>query len=499
MAFERAPVFVLCGGRTGSTLLRVLLDAHPKLFCPSETNLSAVIAAVAMTHKLLAPDEEELDAAVVEGARRSIDRLMSLRVPSDERPVRWCDKSLTSWEHTEALLKVWPEAKFICLYRHVMDFIASAVDTAPWGFMGYGFPPYIARTPESFPFALAGYWVERARRMLAFTKEHPDITCEVRYEDLVSDPETVADGIWNFLELESVDELESKMFSPGRKHGASDYKLWNTRAVHDQSLGKGASVPVEAIPEVVCGEINEILLQLEYQPLTRAWGSYSANADPQIVSLAEGNGEGDDGQFGAQGEGEAVTPPNSEGGAAASPNSEALAERRGGRGHPSEKHDGFVDALVAVGAFERLVVGQQTELLIVDGVYVLHRQLLSPIDGREVTNEPALLVIAREALVKLLSNLADPSSLIRAGVIRAYADGKRIPLENFEDEDVGRLVDSIASLANGLMISVVPESELVNAAEHRAEQKIGRAQPRGRDSESCSSKVGRAAQRTDTG
>jgi sulfotransferase family protein len=33
------PVFVLCMGRSGSTLLRFLLDAHPELACPPETSL----------------------------------------------------------------------------------------------------------------------------------------------------------------------------------------------------------------------------------------------------------------------------------------------------------------------------------------------------------------------------------------------------------------------------------------------------------------------------
>ena len=37
------PVFVLCGGRTGSTLLRFLLDAHPDLACPPETNVPGSI------------------------------------------------------------------------------------------------------------------------------------------------------------------------------------------------------------------------------------------------------------------------------------------------------------------------------------------------------------------------------------------------------------------------------------------------------------------------
>jgi hypothetical protein len=35
------PVFVLCMARSGSTLLRFLLDAHPELACPPETMLPA--------------------------------------------------------------------------------------------------------------------------------------------------------------------------------------------------------------------------------------------------------------------------------------------------------------------------------------------------------------------------------------------------------------------------------------------------------------------------
>jgi len=38
------PVFVLCNGRSGSTLLRFLLDAHPDLACPPETNLPSLCA-----------------------------------------------------------------------------------------------------------------------------------------------------------------------------------------------------------------------------------------------------------------------------------------------------------------------------------------------------------------------------------------------------------------------------------------------------------------------
>src|SRR5713226_1723784 len=48
------PVFVLCCGRSGSTLLRFLLDAHPDLACPPETNLTALCAHLVNVWSLLA-------------------------------------------------------------------------------------------------------------------------------------------------------------------------------------------------------------------------------------------------------------------------------------------------------------------------------------------------------------------------------------------------------------------------------------------------------------
>src|SRR5215469_17608838 len=82
-----APVFVLCHGRSGSTLLRFLLDAHPELACPPETNLPGLCVQLATVWSL------------IEGA--------------------------------PLLARVYPQARFVCMYRHPMDVIASGVEACP--------------------------------------------------------------------------------------------------------------------------------------------------------------------------------------------------------------------------------------------------------------------------------------------------------------------------------------------------------------------------------
>ncbi|MFD0856561.1 sulfotransferase, partial [Actinomadura adrarensis] len=53
MGASADPVFVLCAARSGSTLLRFLLDAHPDLACPPETNVPALVGQLATVWSLI--------------------------------------------------------------------------------------------------------------------------------------------------------------------------------------------------------------------------------------------------------------------------------------------------------------------------------------------------------------------------------------------------------------------------------------------------------------
>jgi hypothetical protein len=150
------PMFVLCEARTGSTLLRFLVDAHPDVACPSETNLPALCHELVTLWSIMtghpAPSQRVpgqlpvLPDDVLDGMRASIDLMMSAHL---ERVGKtwFCDKSLGSAMHAKLLLQLYPDTKFVCLYRHPMDVIASGLEACPWGLVGYGFDPYIAATP----------------------------------------------------------------------------------------------------------------------------------------------------------------------------------------------------------------------------------------------------------------------------------------------------------------------------------------------------------------
>src|ERR1700735_5763140 len=133
-------IFVLCMGRSGSTLLRFILDGHPDLACPPETSLPALCGQLAVVWSLIegAPLSQErgdtppeIPESATMGLRQQIDLMFGSYLGRRGKN-RFCDKSLSSARFADLLLRVYPSAKFICLYRHPMDMIGSGIEACPW-------------------------------------------------------------------------------------------------------------------------------------------------------------------------------------------------------------------------------------------------------------------------------------------------------------------------------------------------------------------------------
>jgi hypothetical protein len=285
------PVFVLCNGRSGSTLLRFLLDAHPDLACPPETNLPAMAGQLATVWSLIegAPLSAErgdeppvIPDAAIAGARRTMDEMTASYLARRGKK-RYCDKSLGTARFAQLLLRIYPEAKFLCLYRHPMDMIASGIEACPWGLSGYGFDPYVASTPGNVVWALARFWVDGAGAILAAQEQLAASCHRVRYEDLVSDPEEVAADIFEFLGVPQDPGISGRCFSPERERfGPADYKIWHTSQISTGSVGRGWSVPAGMIPPPVMQAMNELTDKLGYLLVDENWGTAAVPTDLRV-------------------------------------------------------------------------------------------------------------------------------------------------------------------------------------------------------------------------
>ena len=291
------PVFVLCAGRSGSTLLRFLLDAHPDLACPPETNVPALCGQLATVWSLIegAPlsanrgdEPPEIPDAAIVGVRETMDRMTGSYLARRGKK-RYCDKSLGTARFAYLMTRIWPETKFICLFRHPMDVIASGMEACPWGLNGYGFDPYIAETPGNAVFALARFWTDNAANILAAEEEYKDRCHRVRYEDMVADPQAVADEVFDFLGLAPVPGIAEVCFAAERERfGPADYKIWNTSRITEDSVGRGWTVPAGLIGPQVRVVINELCGKLGYAPVDEDWGTVDKPVDLRVpISIPE--------------------------------------------------------------------------------------------------------------------------------------------------------------------------------------------------------------------
>jgi hypothetical protein len=301
------PVFILCAARTGSTLLRLLLDCHPEFACPAETNLPVLchnmlpIWSLVTGNPVPIPNQpldiSQLPWEVTEGLRKSMDLIMSTHLERSDKS-RWCDKSLGSARYAELLRQVYPRARFLCLYRFPMDVIASALEACPYGLSGYGYDPYIAASPGNNVLAVARCWLEMTADIMSAEEDFGEQCLRIRYEDLVSAPETVLDDIFKFLGVRPVPDIVTRCFSSEQERlGMADYKVWHTNRVSSDSVGRGWKIPPGLIPEPVLDGVNELAGRLGYIQIDPAsWGMGPAPYDmrntdsgPAVALAAAGN------------------------------------------------------------------------------------------------------------------------------------------------------------------------------------------------------------------
>jgi hypothetical protein len=104
---------------------------------------------------------------------------------NDKTPERWVDKSPGNVFHAEAISEVFPRGKFIHLLRDGVDVVASWIKYAPY--------------TDDLEGA-ANKWTWSVRLARKFMEAYPEKVIEVRYEDLVREPEKTMCTVCDFLD-----------------------------------------------------------------------------------------------------------------------------------------------------------------------------------------------------------------------------------------------------------------------------------------------------------
>lgn len=248
------PIFVVGCARSGTTLLQLMLHAHPRIAIPPETRfLTEAYAHRDRFGDLRRPDH--LDALVdwlFSDPQQRLTRDLGLDIEEfrarahREEPTlgtilglvfrmyaerwdkpRWGDKRPSYFQHIDELLSLFPDAQLIHLIRDGRDCVAS-LKHMPWWSSG--------------SIGAMQNWVAamrvgaRCRRRLRADQYH-----ELYYEDLVADPGTEVARLCAFLDepfdqamLEPAEVAESAV--PRRKR--KRHHARTTQGISDRAVGR---------------------------------------------------------------------------------------------------------------------------------------------------------------------------------------------------------------------------------------------------------------------
>jgi hypothetical protein len=223
-----APVFVICTLRSGSTLLRVLLDSHSQIRSPHELHLRYV--SVHFDQKWSERSMKELGLDTRAADYLLWDRLLHRELTASRKSII-ADKTPNNVFIVDRLREAWPDARFIFLLRH-----PGAIARSRQKYKGEGADELIIKYVEA---------LEAARQTY---DGHT-----VRYEDLTANPERELRRICDFLGVAyEPTMLEYGQFDHGRyKSGLGD---WN------EKIKSGAIQPPEPPPPL--DEIDPALREM---------------------------------------------------------------------------------------------------------------------------------------------------------------------------------------------------------------------------------------------
>jgi protein-tyrosine sulfotransferase len=129
----KPPIFVLGVPRSGTTLLRLMLDSHPAIACGPETPwlCGHQPRSVMELWRLMTEESQGYCASfgmpreiVTESARAFVSRLMDAYA-SGRGKIRWAEKTPDNALHVDFLLELYPDARFIYIVRDGLDVAAS--------------------------------------------------------------------------------------------------------------------------------------------------------------------------------------------------------------------------------------------------------------------------------------------------------------------------------------------------------------------------------------
>jgi len=235
MNVKDRPVFIVSAPRSGSTLLRLILDAHPRLAVPppdwlfdlvypymySYGDLRKPANLLALAEDMLAtptvgkwpikPAPVNLVAAAAEPTFAGLYAALHREYAQTEGKPRWGEKTPRNSFWMDDIRALFPDAQFVHIVRDGRDQAIDISDSMLWPYSVY---------------SGAYLWQRYVLSIRDFARELPaGAYLEIRYEDLCTAPEPTIRKLCEFIG----EPFDDRMLSP---HDTPSARAWSTHPLH---------------------------------------------------------------------------------------------------------------------------------------------------------------------------------------------------------------------------------------------------------------------------
>jgi protein-tyrosine sulfotransferase len=241
-------ILVLGAPRSGTTLVRRLLDAHPDVAVPPETQLFTASARFLADLPMGTGAAFGVRAGLAQAGFPEDEVLARVRAlafgflrdhAARAGKPRWAEKTTVNTFHLREIEALCGDhVQYVVLVRHGLDAAASTEELfAKTGAWFAELHAYL-RTEHRPLVALARAWADGTTALLDLRDRRPGQVHVVRYEDLVADPVSSVGALLAFLGLPDPGDLVGAALARPAEPGFGDWKTWATRAVHTDSVGR---------------------------------------------------------------------------------------------------------------------------------------------------------------------------------------------------------------------------------------------------------------------
>lgn len=288
------PVFVIGYKRSGTTMTRLMLNRHPELFIPRESEYFQKVP-VHYGNKIHQPEEvQEILSTLPKDTYKSLideeyfyqllkenlpggnDILLACLyqscIPRKEgNKIRWGDKKPQHWQFVYGLRQWYPQSQFLHIVRDPRDVICSienyekkGIELTRKNFFWQYFPSHVIYAwQQNFAFQA----MKKQGEILG-NKRY----LKIKYEELVANPDSNLQNICDFLQLDPDFKGEMLKFdedgrNPQIRDGKPSKALHmeqTTRKINNKSIGRyKESLDEKQIKEIefIC---NDLISEMGY-------------------------------------------------------------------------------------------------------------------------------------------------------------------------------------------------------------------------------------------